>query len=116
MASRASVEAARSIIPATVAEALDAYAKAMAARTTPSEATRKQALHYVRKAVRLMQVEALPIAAVDVQMVRLLLETMRGSQAERRMIFGGPLAFYLVPATRSRRDQRVRRPRSRRAS
>ena len=88
MALRASVEAARSIIPTTVAEALDAYAKALAARTTPSEATRRQALHYVRKAFRLMRAESLPLAAIDVPMVRLMIETMPGSQAEKRMVFG----------------------------
>ena len=88
MALRASVEAARSIIPTTVAEALDAYAKALAARTTPSEATRRQAAHYAGKAVRLMKAEALPLAAVNVNRIRLMLETMPGSQAERRMVFG----------------------------
>jgi integrase len=67
----------------------------MAARATPSEATRKQALHYVRKAVRLMGVETKPIAAVNVQMIRLLLETMPGSQAERRMVFGALDRFLL---------------------
>ena len=88
MALRASVEAARSIIPTTVAEALDAYAMALAARTTPSEATRRQALHYVRKAFRLMRAESLPLAAIGAPMVRLMIETMPGSQAEKRMVFG----------------------------
>jgi integrase len=93
MALRANVEASRSIIPVIGADALDAYAKALAARSTPSENSRRQALHYVRKAVRLMKAEALPLAAVNVSMVRLMLETMPGSQSERRQVFGNLSRF-----------------------
>jgi integrase len=89
MAVRASAEASRSIMPATVAEALDAYAQALAARTTPKEQSRQHAVHYARKAVRLMQAEALPLATINTGMVRLLIETMPGSQAERRQVYGG---------------------------
>jgi integrase len=93
MASRASVEASRSIIPATVGEALDDYARALAGRTAPSEWSRRQAVHYARKAVRLMRAETSSLAAVDLRAVRLLFETMAGSQAERYQVFSGLRRF-----------------------
>ena len=43
----------------TVSETLDAYEKAVMARREPNEATRRQAVDYARKAVRLMRAEAL---------------------------------------------------------
>ena len=72
MASRGNLEASRAIIPTTVAEALETYAKALAIRSTPSEYTRKQSLRYARKAIAFMNAAALPVAAVGVPMVRLL--------------------------------------------
>jgi integrase len=105
MASRAFAEASRSIIPTTVAEALDAYAKALAARTTPKEQSRRHSLHYARKAVRLMQTEAPPLAAINVRMIRLLLETIPGSQAERRQVYGG-LSRFLTWCRRQRLIER----------
>jgi integrase len=89
MASRASVEAARSIVPTTVAEALDTYAAALAARTTPSAGTRRQSVHYASKAVRLMRAEASSLISINVGMVRVMLETMAASQAEKRQVYGG---------------------------
>ena len=89
MASRLNVEASRSIIPATVGEVLDDYAKALAGRTAPSEGSRRQAIHYARKAIRLMRAETLPITAINVRMARLLFETMTGSQAEKYQVHGG---------------------------
>ena len=88
MASRANVEAARAVIPTTVAEALETYARALAIRSTPSEYTRKQSLRYARKAIAFMNAAALPIAAVSVPMVRLLAETVPGSGAERVHVYG----------------------------
>ncbi len=89
MASRANVEASRSIVPITGAEALDAYARALASRSTPSERSRAETLRYARKAARLMKAEALPLSAIDARMIRLMVETIGGSQAERRHVFGG---------------------------
>ena len=89
MASRANVEASRSILPITGAEALDAYARALASRSTPSERSRAETLRYARKAVRLMKAEALPLSGIDARMIRLMVETTPGSQAERRHCFGG---------------------------
>jgi integrase len=81
--------AERSILPTTVAGALDAYEKALMARRQPSEATRRQAVAYARKAVRLMKAETLALADVSVSVVRLLVETSPGSAGERRHVFGG---------------------------
>jgi integrase len=89
LSSRASAVAQRAILPQTVDIALDAYAKALGARSTPSERSRAETLRYARKAVRLMKAEALPLDAIDASAVRLLVETMCGSQAERRHCFGG---------------------------
>ena len=93
MAARANVEASRSIVPTTVGETLDDYAKALATRTTPSAWSRQQAVHYARKAVKLMRAEPLPLAAIDLRMVRLLFETMTGSQAEKYQVHGGLRRF-----------------------
>lgn len=87
-ASRASQVAERAVLPQSAGEALDLYEKALMARRQPSEATRRQAIHYARKAVRLMSAEQLALAAIDARMVRVLIETMPGSDGERRHIFG----------------------------
>ena len=93
-ASRASQVAERAVLPQSAGEALDLYEKALMARRQPSEATRRQAIHYARKAVRLMSAEQLALAAIDARMVRVLIETMPGSDGERRHIFG-PLGRFL---------------------
>jgi integrase len=89
MASRATAVAERGVLPSTVAEALDAYAAALMARRQPSEATRRKSISYARKAARLMKARSLPLAAVDERLVRLMVETMAGSQAERHLVFRG---------------------------
>jgi integrase len=89
MASSASAVAERGILPTTVAEALDAYSAALIARRQPSESTRKKSISYARKAVRLMKAESFTLAAIDERMVRLMIETMVGSEAERHLVFRG---------------------------
>jgi integrase len=89
MASRASAVAERSTRPTTVEDVVDAYEKALMARRQPSETTRRQAIAYARKAVRLMEANALGLSAIDARSVRLLIETMPGSDGERRHVFGG---------------------------
>ena len=93
MASRASVEAARAVVPQTVAEALDVYDRAMATRRQPSEWTRSENVRYARKSIRLLKAEGLAIGVLDVRMVRILVETAPGSDAERRHVFGGLSRF-----------------------
>ena len=88
MALRASVEAARSIVPATVGETLDAYERALMARPRPTLWTKKQSVRNARQACALMKANALPVAAVDARMVRLLVETAPGSDAQRWHLHG----------------------------
>ena len=89
LASTATLVAQRSIVPTTTSETLTAYAAALAARRQPSATTRKKYVHYASKAVRLMKTETLPLASIDVGAVRILIETMKGSDAERHDVFGG---------------------------
>ena len=93
MALRVNVEASRAIVPTTAGEVLDDYAKALAARATPSEWSRRQAVHYARKAIRLMRAETAPLAAIDLRTTRLLFETMTGSQAEKCQVHSGLRRF-----------------------
>jgi integrase len=89
MASRASAEAERAVVPQTVAEALGDYDRAMMARRQPSEWTRKQSVRYALLACTSMNALCLPIAAIDARMVRIMVETAPGADAQRRHIFGG---------------------------
>jgi integrase len=101
MAARANAEAARAVVPQTTAESLDAYAKALAVRTTPSARTRAQSVHYARLACTLMNALALPLASVNASMIRLLAETAPGADAQRRHIYGG-LSRFLSWARKQR--------------
>jgi integrase len=93
MASRASVEAARGILPVTMGDALDAYERALMTRLKPSLWTRRQSVRYARRAVMLLSASALPIGAIDVRMVRMLVETAPGAPDQRRHVFGGLSRF-----------------------
>jgi hypothetical protein len=63
------------------------------ARRQPTEATRRQAIAYARKASRLMEAGWLLPSAVDARAVRLLVETMPRSDGERRHVFSGLSKF-----------------------
>ena len=76
-----------------LSQALDGYQKAVMARREPSEATRRQSVHYARKAVRLMKAETLPLSRLDASMIRLTIEIAEGSAGERRHVFGGLSRF-----------------------
>jgi integrase len=93
IASRASAVAERSVLPATVNDALDAYKKALEVRRQPSEVTRRQSVHYARKAIRVMEAENLALSRLDASMIRLMLETAEGSAGELRHVFGGLSRF-----------------------
>ena len=93
MTSRASAVADRAVLPTTVAEVLDAYEGAMLARRQPSERSRKQSVRYARLACMLMNASALPLAAIDARMIRLMVETAPGSDAQRTHIYGGLSRF-----------------------
>jgi integrase len=93
MASKASAVAERAALPTTFSETIDAYEKAVMARREPSEATRRQHVHYTRKAVRLMRAETLALSRLDASMIRLMVETAEGSAGERRHVFGALSRF-----------------------
>jgi integrase len=87
MAARASQTAARGVLPATVSETLDAYERALATRQRPSEWTRRQSVRNARSACALMNALALPIGGINAAMVRLMVETTRGSDAQRQHLY-----------------------------
>ena len=93
MSFRASVVAERGLLPQSLSEALDAYEKAVMARREPSEASRRQMIHYARKALRLMRAETLALGQLDVRVIRLMVETAEGSAGERRHVFGALCRF-----------------------
>ena len=89
MASTASAVALRAVLPSMVDEALDAYTTALMNRRQPSEATRRKSIHYARKAIKLMKAGPLTLTALTPAMVRVMLETMQGSEGERDLVFRG---------------------------
>jgi integrase len=95
MASRASLEASRAITPTTVAEALDVYERALKTRREPSEETRKQSVRYARLACTYMNATSASIASLDARMIRLMVETVSGSGAQRTHIYGGLNRFLI---------------------
>ena len=107
MASTASVEASRSIIPATVGEALDDYAKALAARTTPSEAI-AQTGSSLRPQSRPVD-EGRDLATCRDQRTHgpSSVRNDAGSQAEKCMSTAASRRFLLGAGDKVCRDQRV---------
>ena len=93
MAARATAVEERSNLPKSVNEALDAYAAALAARRQPSETARRVIVYYTRKAIRLMQAENLALSTLDQRAIRLMIETMPGSDGERCLVFNNLKRF-----------------------
>jgi integrase len=87
MNARAAVVEERSIVPKSAGEALEIYSQALISRRQPLEPTRRAVVHYARKAIHLMQAEALALQAIDAPMVNLMLEMMTGSEGERYLVF-----------------------------
>jgi integrase len=95
-AARTTRLAARQTKVMTAAEALLAYETALMVKRKPKEATRRQALGYARKAIRLLGTERKALGAIDVEMVREMLDGLDdagASDAERRHVFGGLTRF-----------------------
>jgi integrase len=123
MRARAEAVALRGRKSTRVAGLLDDYAHALAGQATQTEASRRQSLHYARKAVRLMRAETLMIELIDLRMVRRLIEGMSGSADERRHVFYGLERFlgWLMregvietnPCSSLERSERPRRAQSR---
>jgi hypothetical protein len=64
----------------------------MRGRPWAAASSRRQAVAYARMAIRLMDADALAVSAIDARAVRRLIETMLGSDGERKHVFGGALA------------------------
>jgi integrase len=79
---------ARANIPTTLAEAAAAYALDLSRRATPSLATRKQEVHYSRKALRVMGVEVLPTIELGPTPIRRLLRETNASPSEVSHLYG----------------------------
>jgi integrase len=92
-ARQADAIAERALAPLTLDEALDAYRKDMAQRRSPSESTRRQAVHYANKAVRLLAAGQLAAGDLNVGQVRKLVRTMQGSGSEIRHVYGALSRF-----------------------
>jgi Arm DNA-binding domain len=93
LASTASAVAQRAVLPSTADEALDAYATAVMNRRQPSEPTRRKNIHYARKGVGLIKAGSLDLATISPAIVRLMVETMAGSDGERHLVFRGLVRF-----------------------
>jgi integrase len=93
MDARAQAIAERAVKSMTLAEAVDAYEKDMLKRREPSETSRRQAIHYAKKAIALMEAGDLAVDRLDVGAVRKLIRTMDGSAAEVRHVYGALSRF-----------------------
>jgi integrase len=88
LASLASSVAQRSIVPTTAGEVAGLYAQVFNKREHLSDATKRKANHYLRKAIRLLGGDAIALAAIDTRAILLMLDTIDGSDFERRHVFG----------------------------
>ena len=93
MNARTQAIAERAVRPMTLGPALDAYEQDILKRREPSETSRRQAIHYARKAVALMEADELAVDRLDVGAVRKLIRTMDGSDSEVRHVYGALSRF-----------------------
>jgi integrase len=93
MNARAQAIAERAVKRMTLAAAVDAYEKDMLKRREPSELSRRQAVHYAKKAITLLKADELAVDLLDVGAVRKLVRTMDGSVAEVRHVYGALSRF-----------------------
>jgi hypothetical protein len=99
-----------------VGEAADRYTEAFHARAHLAATTKRNAKHYVGKAIRLMGGGAVAVAAIDARSVRLMLDAIDGSAFERHHVFGAFNRFMTWCVKRADRRQPLRRYRSRRSA
>jgi integrase len=93
MDARAQAIAERALKPMTLTAAADAYEQDMLERREPSEKTRRQEVHYARKAIALMDAGEIAVDRLDVGAVLKLVRTMDGSASEVRHVHGGLSRF-----------------------
>jgi integrase len=93
MDARAQAIAKRAVRPMTLSGALDAYEQDILKRREPSETSRRQAIHYARKSIALMEADELAVDRLDVGAIRKLVRTMGGSDSEVRHVYGALSRF-----------------------
>ena len=93
MNARAQAIAERAVRPMTLGLAGDAYERDMLKRREPSETTRRQEVHYARKAIALIEADELAVHRLDMGAIRKLIRTMDGSDSEVRHVYGALSRF-----------------------
>ena len=93
MNARAQAIAERAVRPMTLGLALAAYEQDMLKRREPSETTRRQEVHYAKKAIALTEAHELAVNRIDVGAIRKLIRTMGGSDSEVRHVYGALSRF-----------------------
>jgi integrase len=93
MSARAQAIADRAVKPMTLTRANDVYEEDMLKRRVPSESSRRQEIHYAKKAIALMEAGELAVDRLDVGPIRKLIRTMDGSASEVRHVYGGLSRF-----------------------
>jgi integrase len=91
-AERAQAIAERAIVPETTADALDAYLQAVQNRQGVADNTRRLQSYYARKAIAELNLERLPLAAIDERAVRLMLDRI-ASPTQRWHLFSALRRF-----------------------
>jgi integrase len=92
MSAIAAAVAARSILPETAADALEAYLLAIKNRQGIAANTRRLQGYYARKAITELKLERLPLTAIDEKAVRLMLDRI-ASPTQRWHLFSALKRF-----------------------
>ena len=87
LAQRRALTAERGNLPKTTQQALDLYAQSIMVSRERGEPARRQAVHYATKAVGLLKAASLPLVSIDASMIKVMNETMKGSQFERAHVY-----------------------------
>jgi integrase len=86
MAARTAAVAERAILTQSTGDALDAYLKTIESNDKLASNTKRLKAHYVRKAVRVLEVESETLSAVDDRAIARMLDQV-GSRAEKWHLF-----------------------------
>jgi integrase len=108
MAARAATVAERSVLPAIAADVLDAYLKTIDNNDKLARNTKRLKAHYVRKAVRQLDAESLPLSSIDDAAITSMLDRV-GSPTEKWHLFGA-LRLFLAWAAHKKRRHIERNP------
>ncbi len=84
----------RANAPTTLAEAAAAFALDLSRRATPSPASRRQEVHYVKKAIALLRIESLPANELSGAPICRLLRETHASPSEIGHLYGALSRLY----------------------